>query len=328
MKKEFGDDSILTVNEMKDLRPSTRVSTGSIQLDMILGRGGISFGRAAEIYGPQGCGKSTFCLGIIAQAQKLGLTALYVDMEAAIDPLYTEQLGIDGDLMNITHPKDGAKAFDLIQSAINANAYDIIVIDSMALLNPPADLEKKYDENNRRAGRANLITNFFNKNTRTIFENQIMLLCINQLRANMNQATPYSPKDSIPGGYALGHAMSTIIDMRVKERIKDSNGDVIGQLVKVKIKKNKQSVPEKEVDIEYIYGYGVDKYKDLIEVATSIGLIEKGGAWFSFEINGEKQKLQGADSVKKFLVENNAAYEALRANVLGIVGLGWDKEGK
>ena len=328
MKKDFGENSILTIDNLRDTRPATRLSTGSIQMDMIIGRGGIPFGRMTEVYGPQGCGKSTFCLCMIAEAQKFGLNALYVDMESAVDPLYTEQLGIDGRYVDIIHPRHGADALDAIETAIKGKVYDIVVIDSMALLNPPADMEKSYAEHAQVASRAGMLTRFFERVTREIYENNIMLLCINQLRANMNMANKYSPRDIIPGGYALGHAMSMIVDMRVQERITDANGEVLGQKVRVKVKKNKLSPPEKEVFIEFIYGYGIDKYKDLIDTATSIGLINKGGAWFEFEHNGEKKKVQGGDAVKDYLVKNPDFFDELKQKVIGIVGIDWDKEGK
>ncbi len=322
IEKEFGKGSIMTIRGYKDTSPVKHVSTGSLQLDIILGKGGLAFGRVVEIYGSEGAGKTTLCLSIVARAQELGLNCAFIDKENALDPDYAEAIGLDLEKTHLSQPSTGEEALTIAERLINSGAVDVIVLDSVATLNPSADLEKNLADNAKMAGRAALLTRFFERNDSTISKNLVLFICINQMRDGLN---PYGPKTTRTGGHSLKHATSYMIELHPVEKILGEAGVVIGNKVRVKTTKNKLSSPYREAHYDLIFGKGIDKLKDLVEVAIEVGVIEKQekGTWYNY---GE-DKFQGIVGAKEYFTDPSK-YKALREKVLALVGPEWGEEGK
>ncbi len=325
IEKDFGQGSIMSLTDTLDKTPQKHISSGSIALDIALGKGGFVFGRAVEIYGPEGAGKSTICIELIAKAQSLGLRCAYIDKEQALDPEYCRTLGVNLDKIYISQPDTGEDALDITGRLIKSGKFDVIVFDSVAAINPAGDMDKSLSDNAKMAGRAKILTEFFNKNLGIIQKNQVLLVLTNQLRDGLN---PYGPKEVTSGGRSLKYSVSQRIEMRPKDKLTDSNGEVIGNTVRVKTVKNRMNVPYKEVYFDVVFGKGIDKLKDLIDVAITYGIVIKGGAWLSFDHNGKEVKVQGMDRLKEMLSGDQELFKYLNDLVIGAVGSDWCKEGK
>lgn len=320
IEKQFGKGSIMTIKGYSDSDPVKHISSGSMALNVILGKGGFAFGRVVEIYGDSGAGKTSLTLDIIANAQKLNLTCAIVDKENALDPGYAEAIGVNLEKVLISQPNTGEEALSIVESLVNSGAVDIIVIDSVAALNGSADLEKDFIDNAKMASRAALLTRFFERNNAAIQKNNVLLLCINQLRDGLN---PYGPKTITTGGHSLKHATSYRLELHPVEKILDSNGVVIGNKIRAKVTKNKLNSPFKEVHYDLIFGRGIDKVKDLVELAIEVGVIDKAGAgWMTY---GE-DKFQGMPGAREYLTPER--FENLKGQVIALAMPDKGPEGK
>lgn len=322
IEKDFGKGSIMTIRGYSDSEPVEYISTGSTALDIILGRGGLTFGRVVEILGDPGAGKTTLTLSIIANAQRLGLKCAFIDKENALDPDYAENIGANLEETYISQPRSGEEALMITEGLINSGAIDVIIIDSVASLNPSADLEKTLADNAKMAGRASLLTRFFERNDHTIQKNKVLLVCINQRRANLD---PYSGggKKTSTGGYALKHATSYRIELHPIDKITSSSGEIIGNKIRAKVIKNKLSSPFKETTYDLIFGKGIDKIKDLVELGVEAGVIEKSSSWMNYGTD----KFQGMEGARTYFSDNdkyNILRESVRKTLIGDIG----KEGK
>lgn len=320
IEKQFGKGSIMTIRGYQNDEPIQHLSTGSLALDIVLGRGGLTFGRVVELYGAEGAGKTTLTLSILANAQKLGLRCAFIDKENALDPDYAERMGVNLEETYLSQPSTGEEALSIVEGLMGSGAIDVIVIDSVAALNPSADLEKTLADNAKMAGRASLLTRFFERNDSVIQKNKVLLICINQMRDGLD---PYGPKKVTTGGKALKHATSYRIELHPVDKIKDSNGEIIGNQVRAKIVKNKLSSPFKETTYDLIFGKGIDKVKDLVDLAVQFGIIEKTGSWMTYGTD----KFQGIQGAREFL-NTEEKFEKLKKEVKDIAMPGVGKEGK
>lgn len=320
IEKKFGKGSIMSLGEYKDNEPVKHISSGSLALDVILGKGGFAFGRIAEVYGLEGAGKTTLCLTLIARAQKLGLTCAFIDKENMLDAEYAEQLGVKTKDLLLAQPNTGEEALSICERLINSKAVDVVILDSVAMLNAAGDLEKNMDENAKMATRASMLTRFFERNDSPISKNKVLMICTNQLREGLS---PYGPKEITTGGRALRHAASYRLDIRPIEKLQDGNGTIIGNKIRVKTAKNKLNAPFKECTYDLIFGSGIDKEKDIVDMAVSLGVFEKGGAWISY---GDK-KFQGINGAKEFL-SDEANFNEIHAKLIKMIGPDWCEEGK
>lgn len=323
IEKDFGKGSCITMGESADKTPEKHISSGSLALDYALGKGGFVFGRAVEIFGPEGAGKSTVCIELIAHAQSLGLRCGYIDKEQALDVDYCKKLGVDVNKLYLAQPDTGEAALDITGRMIKSGKFDVIIFDSVAAINPAGDMDKSLAENAKMAGRAKILTEFFNKNLGIIQKNQVLLVLTNQLRDGLN---PYGPKEVTSGGRSLKYSVSQRIELRPKEKITDSNGEITGSSVRAKTVKNRMNVPYKEIYFDIIFGQGIDKVKDLIEMAVAHNVITKGGAWLSFMKDEKEIKIQGMDRMKELLNTDPEMMKYVKDTLIGVIGAHWGKE--
>jgi len=273
------------------------IPTGSLALDMALGIGGLPRGRIVEIYGPEASGKSTLAMHVVAEAQRLGGRAAYVDAEHALDPLYARAIGVDVDDLLISQPDTGEQALEITDMLIRSGALDVIVVDSVAALTPKAEIEG--DMGDSHVGlEARLMSQALRKITANLSKSQTILIFINQLRQKIGVI--YGSPEVTSGGQALKYYSSVRIDIRRIEAIKDGT-DVVGNRTRAKVVKNKVASPFKQAEFDIMYGKGISKEGSLLDVGVELGLIKKAGAWFTYE--GE-QLGQGRENVKNFMLEN------------------------
>ena len=297
IKKQYGEESILTFNDSKvDGFPST--STGSILLDDAIGIGGYPKGRVIEIYGPESSGKTTFALLAIAEAQKDGSYAAFIDAEHALDIKHAQRMGVDLDRVVISQPDSGEQALQLVEHLTETGEFSIIVIDSVAALSPQAELDGQMEDYTIGA-LARLMSKSMRKLSGIINKTQTTVIFINQIREKVGVI--FGNPETTPGGRALKYAASVRLDIRIRERIK-SGSDFIGQKVKVKVVKNKMSSPYKEIETIINYADGINKEEELIELATMRGVVQKAGAWYSYL---GKNIGQGKSDAANFIKENN-----------------------
>jgi recombination protein RecA len=296
IEKQFGKGSIMKMNYDKVIDIAA-ISTGSIALDLALGIGGVPRGRVIEIYGPESSGKTTLALHISAEAQKMGGAVAFVDAEHALDITYARNLGVDVDSLLVSQPDTGEQALDIAEILVRSGAIDVLVIDSVAALVPRAEIEG--DMGDQHMGlQARLMSQALRKLTATISKSKTCVIFINQIR--MKIGVMFGNPETTTGGNALKFYATQRLDIRRASTIKEGN-DVIGSRTKVKVVKNKIAPPFKEAEFDIIYGQGISKEGDILDVGAAMEIIEKSGAWYSFE--GERIG-QGRENVKKFLVEN------------------------
>jgi recombination protein RecA len=273
------------------------ISTGSIALDLALGIGGVPRGRIIEIYGPESSGKTTLALHISAEAQKVGGAVAFIDAEHALDITYARNLGVDVDALLVSQPDTGEQGLDIAEILVRSGAIDVLVIDSVAALVPRAEIEG--DMGDQHMGlQARLMSQALRKLTATISKSKTCVIFINQIR--MKIGVMFGNPETTTGGNALKFYATQRLDIRRSNTIKEGN-DVIGNRTKVKVVKNKIAPPFKEAEFDIIYGQGISKEGDILDVGAALEIIEKSGAWYSFE--GERIG-QGRENVKKFLLEN------------------------
>jgi recombination protein RecA len=309
--RAFGKGSVMKLGS-RDLGLATdAVSTGSLGLDIALGIGGLPRGRVIEVYGPESSGKTTLALHVVAEIQKKGGTAAYVDAEHALDPVYAKKLGVDIDEMLISQPDTGEQALEITDTLVRSGGVDIVVIDSVAALTPKAELEGEMGDS-LPGLQARLMSQALRKLTGSISKSNTIVLFINQIR--MKIGVMFGNPETTTGGNALKFYASVRLDIRRIGAIKDRD-EVIGNQTRVKVVKNKVAPPFKQVEFDIMYGVGISKVGELVDLGVKAGIVEKSGSWYSYD--GSRIG-QGRESAKTFLTENTDIADkielAIRAN--------------
>src|SRR6201995_2271710 len=306
--KDFGKGSVMMMNE-KSTEPMEVVSTGSIGLDVALGIGGLPRGRVIEIYGPESSGKTTLTLHIVAEAQKRGGVCAFIDAEHALDVNYAKKLGVKTEELLVSQPDFGEQALEIADMLVRSNAVDVVVVDSVAALTPKAELEGEMGD--AHVGlQARLMSQALRKLTAAISKSRTMVIFINQIR--MKIGVMFGSPETTTGGNALKFYASVRLDIRRVGALKKDE-DVIGNRTRVKVVKNKMAPPFKEVEFDILYGQGVSREGDLVDLASEANIVDKSGAWFSFM--GERIG-QGRENAKQFLIDHPDVYNAIEAKVL------------
>lgn len=314
LEKSYGKGTVMKLSDNKVL-DIPAISTGSLGLDMALGIGGIPRGRVIEVYGPESSGKTTLTMHCIAEAQKAGGLAAFIDAEHAFDKTYAEKLGIDIENLLISQPDNGEQALEIAEHLIRSGAIDIIVIDSVAALVPKAELEG--DMGDSKMGlQARLMSQALRKLTGAINKTGCSCIFINQLREKIG--VMFGNPETTTGGNALKFYASVRLDIRRIGQIKESADNVLGNRTKVKVVKNKVAPPFKVVEFDIMYGQGISKVGEIIDLGVEFDIIKKAGSWFSY--NGEKLG-QGRDSVKKLLLDNPELMDELEIKIKSAAGL-------
>jgi recombination protein RecA len=314
LEKTYGKGAVMKLSDNKVL-DIPAISTGSLGLDMALGIGGIPRGRVIEIYGPESSGKTTLTLHCIAEAQKAGGLAAFIDAEHAFDKSYAEKLGIDTENLLISQPDNGEQALEIAEHLIRSGAIDIIVIDSVAALVPKAELEGEMGES-KMGLQARLMSQALRKLTGAIHKTGCSCIFINQLRDKIG--VMFGSPETTTGGNALKFYASVRLDIRRVGQIKDGPDNILGNRTRVKVVKNKVAPPFKVVEFDIMYGQGISKVGEIIDLGVEFEIIKKAGSWFSY--NGEKLG-QGRDSVKNLLLDNPELMEELEVKIKSASGL-------
>ena len=294
--RAFGKGSAMKLGSREKIEIDT-ISTGSLGLDIALGVGGLPRGRIVEIYGPESSGKTTLALHAIAEAQKSGGTAAFVDAEHALDPVYAKKLGVDIDELIVSQPDTGEQALEIVDTLVRSNAIDVLVIDSVAALVPRAEIEGEMGDSHVGL-QARLMSQALRKLTGSISRSRCLVIFINQVR--MKIGVMYGNPETTTGGNALKFYASVRLDIRRTGQIKDRD-DIIGNTTRVKVVKNKVAPPFKQVEFDIMYGEGVSKVGEILDLGVKAGLIEKSGAWFSYD---SIRIGQGRENAKVYLKEN------------------------
>src|SRR6187455_2317201 len=315
IEKQFGKGSIMRLGQQGAIAPVDAISTGSISIDYALGIGGVPRGRVVEIFGPESSGKTTLALQVIAEAQKRGGMAAFVDAEHALDAQYAQKLGVDLENLLVSQPDNGEQALEIVEVLIRSNSVDVVVVDSVAALVPKAEIEGEMGEA-QMGLQARLMSQALRKLTGVVSKSKTTLIFINQLREKIG--VMFGNPETTTGGRALKFYSSVRIDIRRIATIKDGD-QVTGGRTRVKVVKNKMAPPFREAEFDIMYGEGISKEGDLLDLAVEKRIIEKSGAWFAY--SGERLG-QGRENVKTFLKEHpeirTAVEERLRKE-LGLV---------
>lgn len=317
IEKQYGKGTIMKLGDGV-INPVDSIPTGSISLDYVLGIGGVPRGRIVEIYGPESSGKTTLCLHIIAEAQKRGGLAAFIDAENALDIGYAKKLHVDTKNLLLSQPDYGEQALEIVDTLVRSNALDIIVVDSVAALVPRAEIEGDMGDPHM-AVQARLMSQALRKLTGAINRSKTVVIFTNQLRSKIG--VMFGNPETTTGGNALKFYASLRMDIRRIAAIKDGQ-NVVGNRTKVKVVKSKVAPPFKEVEFDILYNEGISKAGDLIDLATNFDIIKKSGAWFTY---GE-DRYQGRESFRQFLVENEEVFSKLEIEVKKKLGMIKDDE--
>ena len=296
IEKQFGKGSVMKLGEFKAMEVEA-IPTGALSLDIALGIGGVPRGRIIEVFGPESSGKTTLALHIIAEAQKMGGEAAFIDAEHALDPVYAKKLGVDIDNLIVSQPDTGEQALEITESLIRSGALDVIVVDSVAALVPKAEIDGDMGDSHMGL-QARLMSQALRKLAGAINKSKTVLIFINQLREKIG--VMFGNPETTTGGRALKFYASVRMDIRKVENIKQ-DGQVIGNRVRVKVIKNKVAPPFREAEFDIVYGEGISKAGNILDMAVNMDIIEKSGSWFSYDGN---RIGQGRENVKKYLKEN------------------------
>lgn len=307
IEKDFGAGAVMRLGENTVMNIDA-ISTGSLSLDMALGIGGVPRGRIVEIYGPESSGKTTIALHVVAEAQKLGGNAAFIDAEHALDPVYAKALGVDIDSLLVSQPDTGEQALEITEALVRSGAIDVIVVDSVAAMVPQAEIEGMMGD--AHVGlQARLMSQALRKLTSCIAKSNCVAIFINQLRSKIG--VMYGSNETTTGGRALKFYASVRIDIRKTETLK-SGTDMIGSRTKCKVVKNKVAPPFKEACFDIMYGKGVSYEGEVLDLGVDYGIVKKGGSWFSY---GETRLGQGRDNAKQFLAENPDIMEEIASQI-------------
>jgi recombination protein RecA len=296
IERQFGKGAVMKMGE-NNIQAIDSVSTGSLQLDIALGIGGLPYGRIVEIYGPESSGKTTMCLSVMAEAQKQGKTVAFVDAEHALDPQYAAKLGINLDDLLISQPDTGEQALEIVDQLVCSSGVDVIVVDSVAALTPKAEIEGDMGEFLIGA-QARLLSQAMRKMTGNIKNNNVLVIFINQIR--MKIGVMFGSPETTTGGNALKFYSSVRLDIRRTGAVKDGD-EVIGNETRVKVVKNKVAPPFKQAEFQIIYNEGVNHNSEIIDLGVKLELVEKAGAWYSY---GGSKIGQGKSNSAKYLADN------------------------
>ncbi len=318
IEKNYGKGSIMKLGADDQRLDIEAISTGSLGLDIALGIGGVPKSRVVEIYGPESSGKTTLTLHIIAEAQKAGGICAFIDAEHALDPVYAGNLGVDVSELLLSQPDNGEQALEITDTLVRSGAVDVVVIDSVAALTPRAELDGNMGDS-LPGLQARLMSQALRKLTGSISKSGTMVIFINQIR--MKIGVMFGNPETTSGGNALKFYSSVRLDIRRIGQIKDKD-EVVGNQTRVKVVKNKVAPPFKQVEFDIIYGKGISKMGELVDLGVKAGLVEKSGSWFSY--NGERIG-QGRENVKKFLKENPHLAATVEASIRKDAGLVIDK---
>ncbi len=315
IEKQFGKGSIMRLGSKDAIVPISVIGTGSISFDAALGVGGVPRGRVIEIYGPESSGKTTITLQIIAEAQKLGGLAAFVDAEHALDPQYARKLGVDVDNLLISQPDYGEQALEITEALVRSGAIDILVVDSVAALVPKAEIDGEMGDSHVGL-QARLMSQALRKLTGTVAKSRTCLIFINQIREKIG--VMFGNPETTTGGRALKFYSTIRIDIRRIGAVKE--GDVVvGSRTKIKVVKNKVAAPFREAEFDILYGEGISREGDVLDLAVVQNIVDKSGAWYSYQ--GERIG-QGRENVRNFLKANRDTYERMNAELRAKLKIG------
>lgn len=306
IEKDYGKGTIMRLGDDISVNVEA-LSTGSLSLDLALGIGGVPRGRIVEIYGPEASGKTTLALHVVASAQKAGGDAAYIDVEHALEPAYARALGVDIDSLLISQPDTGEQALDIAESLVRSGAIDVLVVDSVAALIPRVELEGEVGDTVVGA-LARLMSQAMRRLAGAISKNNCTVIFINQLRQKIG--VMYGNPETTPGGLALKYYASVRIDVRRIETLK-ANGEMIGNRTRAKVVKNKVAPPFREAEFDIMYGEGISRVGEVIDLGVKLEIIDKGGAWYT--VAG--QRIQGRDAVKEYLLANPDVCESIELQI-------------
>ena len=307
IEKQFGKGSVMRLGEKREMNISC-IPTGSLTLDLALGVGGLPRGRIVEMYGPESSGKTTVALHVIAEAQKLGGEAAFIDVEHALDPVYAKALGVDIDSLLVSQPDTGEQALEIAEALVRSNAIDVIVIDSVAALTPKAEIEGEMGDS-KMGLQARLMSQALRKLTANISKTNTCCIFINQLRDKIG--VMFGNPETTTGGNALKFYASVRVDVRRTTQIKDGD-EALGNRTKVKIVKNKMAPPFKKAEFDIVYGEGISRVGEVIDLAVEYDIIKKSGSWFSY---GDSKLAQGREAVKNLLTDNIELCDEIEAKI-------------
>ena len=312
IEKQFGKGSVMKLGDNSQLSVES-IPTGSLSLDIALGVGGVPSGRIIEIYGPESSGKTTVALHMVAEAQKRGGIAGFIDAEHALDPVYAKNIGVDIDELYISQPDSGEQALEITETMVRSGAMDIIIVDSVAALVPKSEIEGEMGDSHVGL-QARMMSQACRKLTAAISKTNCIVVFINQLRDKVGVF--YGSSETTTGGRALKFYSSVRLDVRRTETLKQG-GEAVGNRVKVKVVKNKVAPPFKEAEFDIMYGKGISRVGDIIDLAVTKGIVQKSGAWFAY--NGEKIG-QGRENAKTFIENNPEIMDEIEQKVRELCG--------
>ena len=315
IEKQFGKGSIMRLGQKGAIQPIETISTGSISIDYALGVGGVPRGRVIEIFGPESSGKTTLSLQIVAEAQKLGGTAAFVDAEHALDAAYAKKLGVDIDNLLVSQPDNGEQALEIVEVLIRSNGVDVVVVDSVAALVPKAEIEGEMGDA-QMGLQARLMSQALRKLTGAVSKSKTSLIFINQLREKIG--VMFGNPETTTGGRALKFYSSVRMDIRRIASIKDGDA-VVGGRTRVKVVKNKVAPPFREAEFDVMYGEGISKTGDLLDLGVEKRIVEKSGAWFAY---GGERLGQGRENAKQYLKDNPEVFRSIDEKVRKELGMG------
>ena len=308
IRKSYGDGAVMRLGENRTMNVEA-ISTGSIALDAATGIGGLPRGRIIEIYGPESSGKTTLALHVVAEAQKLGGEAAFIDAEHALDPVYAEKIGVDINSLLVSQPDDGEQALEIAEALVRSGAIDVLVVDSVAALTPRAEIEGEMGDSHM-GQHARLMSQALRKLAGAVSKTNTIIIFINQLREKIG--VMFGNPETTTGGRALKFYASMRMDVRRIETIKLAGNEFVGARTRVKIVKNKVAPPFKEAEFDIMFGEGISRIGEIVDLGVKLEVIRKSGAWFYY---GEQRLAQGRDNVKELLANDDALRSEIEAKI-------------